>query len=203
MKKIVVIFLCLIALTGCSRKLENRGTKVIKKETKEEVVEKTEEMIYFDELLNSKENIGFLLSTYSTFDKIDFEKLLIEFPVGYSDLLDHNKAEYKNLIINYPELTDKEIYKMTSNQLKKYIKNKTGYALEEYEKNNLSNMIYMEVYDTYYTISKFDENLIDVYKVVQDENIYNIYYNYNKNKYKVVLKKVDNKYTFTSNIVNN
>ena len=157
----------------------------------------------FDSILNSKDYMGFLLSTYSSFDKIDFKELLIEFPKDYSTLLNHITTEYKNLIASYPELEDKEIYKMTSANLKKYIKNKTGYALDDFEKNNLSNLIYMDGYDAYYTTSKFEENLFDVYKVVQDENIYNVYYTYNKNKYKVTMKKVDNKYIFTSNIVNN
>ena len=204
MKKLILIIFCLVLLPGCTKELKNRGTKPINKnEGKEEVIEKTEEMKEFDEILNSKENIGFLLSTYSTFDKIDFKELLIEFPEDYSTTLNHVTTEYKSLILAYPELEDKDIKKMTKSSLKKYIKNKTGYALEDYEQNNLSSLIYMDGYDSYYTASTFGENLIDTYKVMQDDNIYTIYYKYNNTRYKVVLKKVDKKYIFTSNVVNN
>ena len=203
MKKILLV-LCIILLSGCTKELGYRGKPVIQNnENNDEQYEKTEEMISFEELLNNKENIGFLLSTYSSLDKIDFKELLIEFPKDYSSLLNTGTNEYKNLILSNPELEDKEVYKMTGANLKKYIKNKTGYALEDFEKNNISKLIYMEVYDAYYTDKKFGENLIEVYKVTNDDNIYNVYYKYDKNKYKVTLKKVDQKYIFTSNIVNN
>ncbi len=202
MKKAVLFLLCILVLTGCNKELGYRGKPNINN-SKEEVIEKTEEMKEFDTILNSKENMGFLLSTYSTFDKIDFKELLKEFPSDYSTILSHTTIEYKNLIASYPELEDKEIRKLTTSNLKKYIKNKTGYSLDEYEKNNLSSLIYMDGYDTYYSVTQFEDNLFDVYKVVQDENIYNVYYNYNKNKYKVTMKKIDNKFLFTSNIVNN
>lgn len=203
MKKILLV-LCIILLSGCTKELGYRGKPVIQNnENNDEQYEKTEEMISFEELLNDKENIGFLLSTYSSLDKIDFKQLLIEFPKDYSSLLNTGTNEYKNLILSNPELEDKEVYKMTGANLKKYIKNKTGYALEDFEKNNISKLIYMEVYDAYYTDKKFGENLIEVYKVTNDDNIYNVYYKYDKNKYKVTLKKVDQKYIFTSNIVNN
>lgn len=203
MKKILLV-LCIILLSGCTKELGYRGKPVIQNnENNDEQYEKTEEMISFEELLNDKENIGFLLSTYSSLDKIDFKELLIEFPKDYSSLLNTGTNEYKNLILSNPELEDKEVYKMTGANLKKYIKNKTGYALEDFEKNNISKLIYMEVYDAYYTDKKFGENLIEVYKVTNDDNIYNVYYKYDKNKYKVTLKKVDQKYIFTSNIVNN
>ena len=205
MKRIVVMITCVLLLSGCNKELEYRGTTKHKQQKiEDQIVEKTEEMLYFDELLNSKENIGFLLSTYSSFDKIDFKELLIEFPEKYSTLLSSTTIEYNNLIKSYPELEGKEVYKMTSNNLKKYIKEKTKYALEDYEKNNLSQLIYMEAYDTYYTTSKFStDRLIDTYKVTSDSNIYNVYYKYNNNRYKVTLKKVDNNYLFTSNIINN
>ena len=63
MKRIVVMILCILLLSGCNKELEYRG-KIKTKEQKveDQVIEKTEEMLYFDELLNSKENIGFLLS---------------------------------------------------------------------------------------------------------------------------------------------
>ena len=205
MKRVLVMVLCVLVLSGCNKELGYRGTiKPKEQKIEDQQIEKTEEMLYFDELLNSKENIGFLLSTYSSFDKIDFKELLIEFPEKYSVLLSPTTIEYNNLIKSYPELDGKEVHKMTSNNLKKYIKDKTKYALEDYEKNNLSQLIYMEAYDTYYTTSKFsEEKLIDTYKVTSDANIYNVYYKYNNNRYKVTLKKVDNNYLFTSNIINN
>lgn len=202
MKKVLSI-LAIILLSGCTKELGYRGKPVIDTKVEEEVIEKTEEMRQFDQVLNSKENIGFLLSTYSSFEKIDFKELLIEFPTNYSTILSHTTNEYKNLILSYPELTDKDIYKMTRANLKKYIKNKTGYAYEDFEKNNINGIAYMEVYDAYYTASKFGENLFDVYKVVVDDNVYNVYYKYNNKKYKTTIKKVDKNYIFTANIVNN
>lgn len=204
MKKLVAIFLCLMFLSGCTKELGYRGYKPVnKKEEVEEEIEKTEEMIKFDEILNSKENIGFLLSTYSSFDKVDFKELFIEFPKNYSSTLGHSTTEYKNLIASNPDFTDKVIQKMTKSSLNKYLKDKTTYALDDYEQNNLSQLVYMEAYDTYYTYSKFGENLIDTYKIVQDDNIYTIYYKYNGTKYKTIVKKVSNKYIFVSNILNN
>lgn len=204
MKKVVVFIFCLLLLSGCTKELENRKTNKKKSQPiKEEVIEKTDEMKEFDELLNNKENIGFLLSTYSTFDKVDFKELLKEFPEEYSSILGHSTIEYKNLIAAYPNLADQEIRKMTKANLKKYIKNKTGYALEDYEQNNLSQLTYMEAYDTYYSTSKFSDNLIDTYKIVKDDNIYTVYYKYNNIRYKTVFKKIDKKLVFTSNVINN
>ena len=204
MKKIFVMLLCMLVLSGCNKELKNRGKQPRNIDNpKEEIIEKTQEMKDFDEILNDKENKGFLLSTYSSFDKIDFKELFREFPSDYSTILSHSTTEYKNLISAYPELEDKEITKMTKSSMKKYLKNKTGYALEDYEQNNISGLIYMDAYETYYSVTKYDDELIDTYKVVQDDNIYSIYYKYNSVRYKAVLKKVDNKYIFTSNIVNN
>ena len=205
MKRIVVMLFCIVLLSGCTKELKNRGYKPsnVVENIENEVIEKTDEMKEFDEILNSKENIGFLLSTYSSFDRVDFKELFIEFPEDASSILGHSTTEYKNLIASNPDFTDKEIQKMTKANLKKYIKNRTSYALEDFEQNNLSQLTYMEAYDTYYTYSKFNENLIDTYKVSQDDNIYTISYKYDNVKYKVVIKKVDNKYIFVSNVLNN
>lgn len=202
MKKVLTILFCILVLTGCERKLENRNIKKPKKIDEENVV-KTEIMTNFDELLNNKENKGFVLSTYTSYDKIDFKELLTEFPEKYRVLLDNTSYEYKTLITKYSDFDGKTIYKLTKSNLKKYIKEKTKYALDDFEKINLEELAYLETYDSYYTIGEFSSELIDTYNVVIDENIYSVYYKYNGNKYKLVLKKIDNDYLFTSNIINN
>ena len=202
MKKVLTILFCILVLTGCERKLENRN---IKKQIKidDENVVKTEIMTQFDDLLNSKENKGFVLSTYTSYDKIDFKELLTEFPEKYRVLLDNTSYEYKNLITKYSDFDGKIVYKLTRSNLKKYIKEKTKYALDDFEQINLDELAYLENYDAYYTVGEFSSELIDTYNVLTDENIYSVYYKYNGNKYKLVLKKIDNDYLFTSNIINN
>lgn len=205
---VLITTIMLVLSTGCEKKLENRNISKIKidepkKESKiDEPIIKDETLKYYDELLNSKENIGFLLSTYSSIQKIDFKDLLIEFPSNYSSKLDAKSAEYSSVTKTNPKLTG-DIYKLTSSNLKNYIQTKTGYALEEFNKNNLSQVVYMEAYDAYYTNQTFLENAIDTYKVVNEDNIYYIYYRYNNNKYKLIMKKVNNKYYFDSNLLNN
>lgn len=201
-KKVLLVLSLLMIVTGCEKKLENRGIVVNKKTIEEEKIEKTEELLNYDSILNDKKNKGFLLSTYSTISEVNFKNLFIEFPEEYSSLLNKESIEYNNLINLHPEFKDKDIYKLTSTSMKKYIKDKTGYGYEEFEKNGLSQLVYMEAYDAYYTFLNYSDELIDTYKYEINGNFHYIWYKYNENTYKVTLKEIDKKYYFNSNVIN-
>ncbi len=203
----IILGIMVLTLGGCNNTLKDRGNididNPIKIEENEEPIIKDEKLVAFDELLNNKENIGFVSSEYDVVTEIDFKNLLLEFPNEYAIELDNSSSEYGQLISNDNSFKDMKIYKLSASKLKTYLKEKTGFIYEEFSKNSLTQVTYMKEYNSYYTSSKFDEKLvIDTTSVSNEGNIYYVTYK-NKldgKKYKLKLAKVDDKYLFVSNI---
>lgn len=209
-KLVFLIFSGMILLSGCDNNLENRGNN--KENTGNtdipvinEDVLKDELLLSFDDFLNDKDNLGFLLSIYNAVSEIEFNELLKQFPSNYSVLISNDTEEYNELLKKDGDFLNQKIYKITKASLDQYLKEKTGYTFNEFSKNGISSITYMEKYDSYYTCSLYEDIKIDTLSVEVNQNIYTIIYKNTKNnmKYKLNLTKVDGKYWFVSNIIEN
>jgi len=209
--KLTLILIIMILLSGCDNSLKNRGNNnknnnnFIDEPIINDEVVKDEILLDFDEFLNNEENIGFVLSTYDIATEIEFNELLKQFPSNYKEEVLINSEEYNELLKKDGDFLNQKIYKLKQTSLNQYLKEKTGYSFDEFSKNGISNITYLEKYDSYYTYSSYEEVLIDTLSVEINQNIYTIIYKIpEKNmKYKLNLTKVDGKYWFVSNIIEN
>ncbi len=190
------------ALEETKEIIEEETTRdLTKEEVKEttEAVEKTPEVLFFDEFFSEHGNRVFLCSEYEQPQDIDLDELYYNGAgLEQHSMDDEERAAYEKASGRRIEY---DMFCLTTSQINQHLQEKTGLTLKQMN-TKLENWTYLPEYDCYYfqvsdANSVFDECTEVVYG--DGDTVLVKYKCYNGKKGTVTLKKRGDKYLFLSN----